>query len=108
MIPAYFMANISGIPRIESNGVNVTATSVDFTFRSNRWRTNNFNGIVIVRINNAIQSGTTTTLPITFSSGNGQIAITGINAAPITVADIGVGVYLFYYDQDSNTLQKLT
>ena len=108
MIPAYFMANINGIPRIESNGVNVTATSVDFTFRNNRWRTNNFNGIVIVRINNAIPSGTTTTLPITFSSGNGQIAITGINGAPITVADIGVGVYLFYYDQDSNTLQKLT
>ena len=108
MIPAYFMANINGIPRIESNGVNVTSTSVDFTFRSNRWRTNNFNGIVIVRINNAIPSGTTTTLPITFISGNGQIAITGINGTPITVADIGVGVYLFYYDQDSNTLQKLT
>ena len=108
MIPAYFMANIGGIPRIESNGVNVTSTSVDFTFRNNRWRTNNFNGIVIVRINNAIPSGTTTTLPITFSSVNGQIAITGINGTPITVADIGVGVYLFYYDQDSNTLQKLT
>ena len=108
MIPAYFMANINGIPRIESNGVNVTSTSVDFTFRNNRWRTNNFNGIVIVRINNAIPSGTMTTLPITFSSGNGQISITGINGTPITVADIGVGVYLFYYDQDSNTLQKLT
>ena len=108
MIPPYFMANINGIPRIESNGVNVTSTSVDFTFRNNRWGTNNFNGIVIVRINNAIPSGTTTTLPITFSSGNGQIAITGINGASITVADIGVGVYLFYYDQDSNTLQKLT
>ena len=108
MIPAYFMANIGGIPRIESNGVNVTSTSVDFTFRNNRWRTNNFNGIVIVRINNAIPSGTTTTLPITFSSGNGQISITGINGEPITVADIGVSVYLFYYDQDSNTLQKLT
>lgn len=108
MIPAYFMANRGGIPRIESNGVNVTSTSVDFTFRNNRWGTNNFNGIVIVRINNAIPSGTTTTLPITFGSGNGQLPITSINGTPITVADIGVGVYLFYYDQDSNTLQKLT
>lgn len=107
MIPAFFMANRSGIPRIESNGVNVTSTSVDFTFRNNRFGTNNFNGIVIVRINNAIPSGTTTTLPITFSSGNNPIPITGINGAAITVADIGVGVYLFYYDQDSNTLQKL-
>lgn len=104
MIPAYFMANIGGIPRIESTGVVVGTESVVFNFRSLNYPRRPFNGIVLVRLNQPIPAGTTATLPIVFNSQ----AVTTYNGEPLTVADVeGTGVYLFYYDSASGTLQLI-
>ena len=107
MIPAYFMANINGIPRIESTGVVVGTDSVVFNFRSHNYIRGPFNGLVLVRLNQAIPAGTTATLPIVFNSGNAQ-PVTTYDGEDLTVADIaGTGVYLFYYDSASATLQLI-
>lgn len=104
MIPAIFMANIGGIPRIESTGVTVGTESVVFSFRSLNYSRRPFNGIVLVRLNQPIPTGTTATLPIVFNSQ----AVTTYNGEPLTVADVaGTGVYLFYYDSASGTLQLI-
>lgn len=104
MIPAYFMANIGGIPRVESTGVVVGTESVVFSFRSLNYPRRPFNGIVLVRLNQPIPEGTTATLPIVFNSQ----AVTTYNGEPLTVADVvGTGVYLFYYDSASGTLQLI-
>lgn len=107
MIPAYFMANINGIPRIESTGVVVGTDSVVFNFRSHNYVRRPFNGLVLVRLNQAIPAGTAATLPIVFNSGNAQ-PVTTYDGEDLTVADIaGTGVYLFYYDSASATLQLI-
>ena len=104
MIPAIFMANIGGIPRVESTGVVVGTDSVVFSFRSLNYPRRPFNGIVLVRLNQPIPTGTTATLPIVFNSQ----AVTTYNGEPLTVADVaGTGVYLFYYDSASGTLQLI-
>jgi hypothetical protein len=104
MIPAKFMANIGGIPRIESTGVTVGTESVVFSFRSLNYPRTHFNGIVLVRLNQPIPTGTTATLPIVFNSQ----AVTTYDGEPLTVADVlGTGVYLFYYDSANGTLQLI-
>lgn len=110
MIPAYYLANIGGIPRIESTGVVVGTDSVVFNFRSHNYLRRPFNGIVLVRLNQPIPAGTTDTLPIVFNSGttNSQ-AVTTYDGVDLTVADVaGTGVYLFYYDSASGTLQLVS
>jgi hypothetical protein len=104
MIPAIFMANRGGIPRVESTGVVVGTESVVFSFRTLNYQRSPFNGIVLVRLNQPIPTGTTATLPIVFNSQ----AVTTYNGEPLTVADVaGTGVYLFYYDSASGTLQLI-
>lgn len=63
-----------------------------------------------VRLNQAIPTGTTTTLPIVFTSGGGNPQrLTGFNGADITVAQIsGTGIYLCWFEHTTNTLQLLT
>lgn len=107
MIPAFYRANINGIPRIESTGVVVNTDNVTFTFRSHNYLRRPFNGIVLVRLNQSVPEGATTTLPIVFNSGT-QIAVTTYNDEPLTVEGVaGTGVYLFYYDSASGTLQLI-
>lgn len=109
MIPAYYLANKGGIPRIETTGVTVSTTNVEFTFRNHRFLTIDYNGLVIMRLNQAIPTEAEDDAPIVLNSGTGQVNLTTFSGANITVADIpGTGVYLCYYDQASNTIQLLT
>lgn len=103
MIPAIFMANRGGIPRVESTGVVVGTESVVFSFRTLNYPRSPFNGLVLVRLNQPIPTGTTATLPIVFNSQ----AVTTYDGEPLTVADVAAGVYLFYYDSASGTLQLI-
>lgn len=107
MIPPYFTQR--AIARVESTGVTVNGTTnVQFSFRSHPRINAPYNGIVIVRLGQAIPSGTTTTLPIVFNSGNGAITVTKKNDLPLTVADIsGTGIYLFYYNSETGVVQKV-
>lgn len=106
--PINLMSNRGGIPRLQSTGVVVGATDVQFTFNADATFTRNYSGLVLVRLNQSIPEGTTTTLPIVFNSSVGSQALTSYNGDALTVADIsGTGIYLMYYDRGTNSLQLI-
>ncbi len=106
--PVNFMSNRSGIPRIQSTGVVVGASEVSFTFNADVTFSRNYSGLVLVRLLQAIPSGTTTTLPVVFTSSAGTQALTGPGGTALTVADVATpGIYLLYYDRATNVLQKV-
>jgi hypothetical protein len=109
IIPAYITVN-GGIPTLSSNMVTVGTTEVSFDFTNHRNVGRPYRGLVIVRLAQAIPTGTTATLPIQFTSaGNNAQAVTTFGGDVVTVADIpGTGVYLFWYESQTNTLQLLT
>lgn len=98
--PIYFYANRGGIPRIESQSVTVGTSNVAFSFSSNVQFSRNFSGLILVKLAQAIPSGTTTTLPIVFTSVDGGTkTLYGYDGTAKTVADItGTGIYLVYYE----------
>lgn len=100
--------NQRGIPTIQSRSVTVSDTSVDFKFNPD-WNSRPFRGLLLVYLADEIPTGTTTTLPIRFSMAGTTSNVTLAGGANLTVADLpGTGVYLFYYDRFSDTLQLLS
>ena len=57
-----YLSNINGIPRLESNSVSVNTENVVFAFTNPGTRFNNeFNGLVLLKFNQVIPTGTTGT-----------------------------------------------
>lgn len=110
ILPAYINTNINGIPTLSSNSVSVSTTSVAFDFNNHRNVGRPFRGLLIVRLAQAIPTGTTDTLPVVFTSdGSNAKPVTTFNGDAVTVADIpGTGVYVLWYESQSDTLQLLT
>lgn len=111
ILPAYINVNGGfGIPTLSSNSVSVTTSNVSFDFNNHRNIGRAFRGLLIVRLAQAIPAGTTDTLPIVFTSdGANAVPVTTFNGDPVTVADIpGTGVYVLWYESQTNTLQLLT
>ena len=110
ILPAFINVNINGIPTLSSNSVSVGSANVAFDFNNHRNIGRPFRGLLIVRLAQAIPAGTTDTLPIVFTSGGSNPKeVTTFNGDAVTVADIpGTGVYLFWYESQTNTLQILT
>ena len=109
LLPIYNV-NTRGISTIRSLSVNVTTTEVRFDFNNHRNVGRPFRGLLIVNLSQTIPAGTTTTLPIVFTSGGGNVAeVTTFDGNPVTVADIpGTGIYVFWYESQTDTLQLLT
>ena len=110
ILPAYINVNVNGIPTLSSNSVSVGTAQVAFDFNNHRNVGRPFRGLIIIRLAQAIPAGTTTTLPIQFTSDGGNAQpVTTFNGDAVTVADIpGTGVYLFWYESQTNTLQLLS
>lgn len=110
ILPAYINVNRTGIPAIRSLSVTVGASDVKFDFNNHRNVGTPFRGLLVVNLAQAIPSGTTDTLPIVFTSDGGNaINVTTFDGNPVTVSGIpGVGIYLFWYESQTNTLQMLT
>lgn len=110
LLPAYINVNRGGIPAISSVDVTVTTTEVQFDFNNHPNVGAPFRGILITRLNQAIPTGTTATLPIAFTTGGGNSQrLIGFGGNEITVADIpGTGIYLCWFESQTNTLQLLT
>lgn len=110
ILPLYLNCNINGIPTLSSNSVSVTTSNVSFDFNNHRNIGRPFRGLLIVRLAQAIPAGTTDTLPIVFTSdGSNSTPVTTFNGEAVTVADIpGTGVYILWYESQSDTLQLLT
>lgn len=108
--PIYYLANKTGIPRVQSNKVTVTTTEVEFTFDANNIFNSSYSGLVLVKIDQTIPTDTTTTLPIVFNSAGSSVqAVTTYGKDAVTVSTFGgTGIYLMYYDKSTSTLQALT
>lgn len=102
--------NTRGIFGIETVGnPNVTTTAVTLNFEQHPFVNAPYNGLLIVKVSEAIPSGTTGTLPIVFQTGSTTHPATKAGGVPLTAADItGTGYYLFFYDRVSHVLQALS
>lgn len=102
-------SNRRGIPLIETSSVTVNTDNVILNLPNRSFRWLNDKGVILLRLNQPIPDGTTTTLPILFSSNDFTQPLTNIGGTAITVDQIeGTGVYLIYYDKDANLMQLLT
>lgn len=110
LLPFNINVNVNGIPCLRSTAVNVTATDVRFDFNSHRNVGRPFVGLVIVQLAQPIPTGTTTTLPIIFTTEGGNAAnVTTYDGANVTVADIaGTGVFIMWVNTQSGEVQLLT
>lgn len=110
VLPRRINVNQFGTPTVSSNAVSVGTTQVAFDFNNHPTIGEPFRGLVIVRLNQAIPTGTTTTLPIVFTSdGANTVDLIGFNGDAVTAADIpGTGIYLVFVDSPSNSVQLLT
>jgi hypothetical protein len=108
LINPFIAANQGGIPRLASTNVSVSSTEIRFNFNSHPFLSRPFAGLIIFKLN-AIPSGTTETLPLVFDLNEKNITATTIGGVELTAADItGAGIYLAFYDNNTNTLQLLT
>lgn len=109
ILPAYINVNQTGIPALRSLSVTVSTTNVAFDFNNHRNVGRPFRGLLIINLAQSIPTGTTDTLPIVFTSGGGNPQpVVGKNGEEITVADIeGTGIYLMWYESQTNTLQLI-
>lgn len=104
----YNWVNRRGSAAIASQGVVVNTANVVFSFRNHAFLNANYRGTIFVNLRNAIPSGTTTTLPILFETNGVTQAVTKVGGEALTVADItGTGIYQFWFERDTNTLQLL-
>lgn len=110
LLPLNINVNVNGIPALRSTSVNVSTTEVRFDFNSHRNVGRPFVGIIAVQLAQAIPAGTTTTLPVAFTTEGGNAAnLTTFDGENVTVADVaGTGIYLVWVDTQSGTVQLLT
>lgn len=109
MANPFTWVNRRGSAAITSSAVTVNTDNVVFNFPAHSFVSNWYRGTVFVNLSQAIQTGTTGTLPILFSTNGVTQAVTKFNGAALTVADLpGTGVYEFWFDRSTNTLQIMT
>lgn len=110
LLPFNINVNVGGIPCLRSTAVTVGTTDVRFDFNAHRNVGRPFVGIIVVQLAQAIPTGTTPTLPIVFTTEQGNPAnLTTYNGDNVTVADIaGTGVFLVFVDTQSGLVQLLT
>jgi hypothetical protein len=100
--------NINGISTLDSTNVSVSTTAVTFTLRPHAGMVPP-RGLLLVRLNEAIPEGTTTTLPIQLSLEGVASTVTTFGGVDWTVEDFkGTGIYLLYYNRNLGILQVLT
>lgn len=105
----YTWVNRRGSAAIASTAVAVSTTAVTFSFRNHAFVNANYRGTIYVNIAQEIPADTTGTLPIVFETNGATQAVTKYGGAALTVADLpGTGIYQFWFERDTNTLQLMT
>jgi hypothetical protein len=100
--------NINGISTLDSTSVSVSTSAVTFTLRPQGGIVPP-RGLLLVRLNEVIPDGTTTTLPIQLSLEGVTSNVTTFGGVNWTVEDFtGTGIYLLYYNRNLGILQVLT
>jgi hypothetical protein len=95
--------NVNGVPYLSTTNVTVTDTAVDFALGFRRIPPV---GYFTVRIEDAIPSDTTGTLPVTLTLNGTTRALTLFDGTPVTAADItGTGIITVFNDRFNGILQ---
>ena len=103
------LVNRRGSVAVETQGVTVSDSAVTYAFRNRAFAGTNVRGTLFVRFAQTAPEGTTATLPIVFSCNGETINVTKAGGAALTYADIvSGGVYEFFYERSSNTIQVLS
>lgn len=97
--------NRNGIPTLDSTGMSVGTEAVTYTLRSPFDANVPYRGLILVRLNEVIPDGTTTTLPIVFSLDGLTKTVNAVGGVNWTVADASTGIYLLYYNRVNGILQ---
>lgn len=101
--------NRRGSAAIATSGVNVTAENAVFSFPNHSFVNAWYRGTIFIDLRQAIPTGTTGTLPVLFETNGVTQAVTKYGGEALTVADIpGTGIYEFWFDRTTNTLQIMT
>lgn len=105
----FFFCNRNGVPKLDVTGITVNTEQIIFNLANNAFRFLPENGLLLVRIQSEIPTGTTDTLPVVFQSNGVTQAITNVGGVALTAADIpSSGIYLFFYDKSTNLIQLLS
>ena len=98
--------NINGIPYLQTNGIQVTTTSVNLSLGFYRLPPV---GYLTVRIADAIPTGTTATLPVNLTLNGVSRQLTTMGGSELTAGDItGTGVLLVFNDRFNGILQVVS
>ena len=98
--------NTQGVPYLSTTNVAVNAANVDFALGFRRIPPV---GLFVVRIANALPSGTTGTLPVTLTLNGTTRALTTMGGAAVTAANVeGTGVLLVFNDRFNGILQVVS
>jgi len=112
VIPLRINTNVNGIPRISSQSVSVNTAgdTVSFDFLNHPVVGGPYVGWITIRLAQAVPTDTATTAEIVFTSDGGNATpVLGYDNEPATVANLrGTGVYLFWFDGQTNYLQLVT
>jgi hypothetical protein len=112
VLPFRINTNINGIPAISSQSVSVNTAGdrVSFDFLNHRTTGGPFRGWITVRLAQNVPTGTATTAELFFTSEGGNATpVYGYDNVPATVANLrGSGIYLFWYEGNTNYLQLVT
>ena len=99
-------ANRNGIPMLESTSVTTNTNNVIINIPNRAFRFLNGTGLILFRLNTEI---TNTALPIIFQSNDFTQPLTIVSGAEATGTNISdTGVYIIYYDKNSNLMQLVT
>ena len=112
VLPLRINTNVNGIPRVSSQSVtvNTAGDTVSFDFLNHPTVGGPFVGWITVRLAQAVPTGTADTAEVVFTSDSGNpTTVYGYDNEPLTVANLrGTGIYLFFFDGNTNYLQLAT
>lgn len=99
-------ANRNGIPMIESTSVTINTSNVLINIPNRSFRFLNGTGLILFRLNTEI---TNASLPILFQSNDFTQPLTLVGGTEATGTNMSdTGVYIIYYDKNSNLMQLIT
>ncbi len=105
------LSNTRGIPCLEVQNIDVRTANVVFQFAEHPYFRQNFQGLFLVR-NTKTFAAPTSALPVQFETigvANSQVNVVDVDGSQILSTYLtGKGIYLFFYDRPTNTLQLMS
>lgn len=100
-------SNRNGFPCIESTAATLTTTGLTYAFNRHPYVNNYFYGGLFIKLTGT-PTAPTTAVPVYFlTQGSNTTEVLDKNGAAITTATIADGIYIAFYDRDTNKLQLL-